>query len=347
MLGDVRLRDAQLPEPGRGVARSGPDQHRLERRAGRLGVAAGEGRGLAREVVDLAAAGRLDEDEDAGHDRTPMRPQQLDDRRRRVRAAAQHLGLRSLVLGHHEAHLLDALRAPLRRPRLDRLLLRPQAARHRRVARQVEPLLHGHDGRERDAVDVTAARHLLLAAQAAVLERDGLHARHARPAQGMRHPDPDLVVAGVGRLVAEEDDVVLGARLPLGRDRVDDRGGRRLPVELVVGQQVDRAVDAERHAVAQLLLGLGRAERQHGRGSAARLDQAHGLLHPALLVRADREPQVAGVDRLLVGRQHDRARRSSGRASRSTRMLSATRSGSACSRDRRSASAPAIATVTG
>ena len=112
MLGDVRLRDAQRPEPGRGIARSGSDQHRLERRPGRLGVAARERRGLAREVVDRAAVGMLDEDEDAGHDRTPIRSEQLDDRRRRVRAAAQHLGLGALVLGHHEAHLLDALRRP-------------------------------------------------------------------------------------------------------------------------------------------------------------------------------------------------------------------------------------------
>ena len=79
----------------------------------------------------------------------------------------------------------------------------------------------------------------------------------------------------------------------------------RLPVELVVGEQVDGAVDAERHAVAELLLGLGRAERQHGRGASVGLDQPHRLLDAALLVRADREPEVAGLDRLLVGGEDD------------------------------------------
>ena len=35
-----------------------------------------------------------------------------------------------------------------------------------------------------------------------------------------------------------------------------------------------------------------------------RLDQPHRLLDPALLMRADREAQVARLDRLLVGREH-------------------------------------------
>ena len=70
---------------------------------------------------------------------------------------------------------------------------------------------------------------------------------------------------------------------------------------------MDAAVDAERHRVAQLLDGLGGAEREHHRLAAARLDEAHGLLDAALLVRADREAEMPRVDLLLVGREHDPA----------------------------------------
>ena len=72
---------------------------------------------------------------------------------------------------------------------------------------------------------------------------------------------------------------------------------------------MDAAVDADRHRVAQLLLGLGRAEREHDGLAAVRLDEAHGLLDAALLVRADREAEVPRLDRLLVGGEHDPAAR--------------------------------------
>jgi hypothetical protein len=55
---------------------------------------------------------------------------------------------------------------------------------------------------------------------------------------------------------------------------------------------VDRPVDADRHRVAQLLLGLGRPEREDDRLAAVRLDEPHRLLDAALLVRADREAEV-------------------------------------------------------
>ena len=64
MLGDVRLRESERPEPRGGVG--GSDQDGLERLPGRLGVTARERGGLAREVVGRAAV-VLDEDEDGGH----------------------------------------------------------------------------------------------------------------------------------------------------------------------------------------------------------------------------------------------------------------------------------------
>ena len=107
----------------------------------------------------------------------------------------------------------------------------------------------------------------------------------------MGDADRDLVVAGVGRLVAEQDQVV---GLLVGADRGDDRRGGRLRIPLLaVGDEMDRAVGADRHHVAQLLLGLGRPERQHGDRAALALDDPHRLLDAALLVRADGEAEVA------------------------------------------------------
>ena len=182
--------------------------------------------------------------------------------------------------------------------------LRAQAARHRRIARQVEPLEHGQHRRQRHLVDVAAVAGLALAAHPRALDGDPLQAGDDRHAERVRDADPDLVAARVRRLVPEQDQV---ERL-LAAHRLDDRARRRLRVPLPpsVFSRI-AAVGADRHAVAQLLLRLRRAERQHDRLAAVRLDEAHGLLHRALLVRADREAEVLRVDRLLVRRQHHAA----------------------------------------
>ena len=70
---------------------------------------------------------------------------------------------------------------------------------------------------------------------------------------------------------------------------------------------MDRAVDADRHHVAQLLLGLGRSKRQHRARAAVLLDEPDRLLGAALLVRADREAEMAGRDRPLVVGEDDLA----------------------------------------
>ena len=62
---------------------------------------------------------------------------------------------------------------------------------------------------------------------------------------------------------------------------------------------MDAAVDPDRHQVAQLLLGLGRSERQRDRLAAVGLDQPDRLLGAALLVRRHGEAEMARLDRLL------------------------------------------------
>ena len=138
------------------------------------------------------------------------------------------------------------------------------------------------------------------------VDDDALEPGRDRAAERVRDADADLIPARVGRLVAEDDQVEVGSGGALGLDRVEDRGRRRLRIPLLVADdEMDRAVDAERHRVAELLLRLGRPEREHDGLAAVRLDEPHGLLDPALLVRADREAEVLGRDRLLVGREHD------------------------------------------
>src|SRR4029079_2091063 len=61
------------------------------------------------------------------------------------------------------------------------------------------------------------------------------------------------------------------------------------------------------HRAASLLSRLSRHQRQPDGLPAVRLDEPHGLLDTALLVRADREPEVPGLDRPVVVREHDRA----------------------------------------
>src|ERR1019366_1795221 len=112
--------------------------------------------------------------------------------------------------------------------------------------------------------------------------------------------------AGVGRLVAEQEQVVVLAGAEAHRSH--DRRRRRLGIPLAaVGDEVDGAVDPDRHHVAQLLLGLRGPEREHRRGAAVLLHQPDRLLDGALLVRTDREAEMAGLDRLLILGQRDLA----------------------------------------
>ena len=129
---------------------------------------------------------------------------------------------------------------------------------------------------------------------------------HGQP-ERVRDPDADLVVAGVGGLVAEQQQVV-AARRRRGGDLGGDRrgGGDRAPFP-AVGLQQHRLLGAERQHVAELLGRLGRAEGEHRHVAAVPLDDLHGLLDRALLVRADREPGHPGVHLLPVGGEHDLA----------------------------------------
>src|SRR5690349_673893 len=70
----------------------------------------------------------------------------LDDPRGGSRTLAEHRGLLALAFGNDEASHLEPRRGTLRCPRLDRLSLRAELPRYRRVARQVEALLDRDEG---------------------------------------------------------------------------------------------------------------------------------------------------------------------------------------------------------
>ena len=127
VLGDVRLRDPERPEPGRGIGPA-PISDRLERLPGRLGVAARERRGLAREVVGRAAV-VLDEDEDGGHHRTPIRSSSSTTAGAASAPRPSTSVWEPSSTGTTRRTFSTPCGTPLRRPGVERLLLRPQAAR--------------------------------------------------------------------------------------------------------------------------------------------------------------------------------------------------------------------------
>ena len=204
----------------------------------------------------------------------------------------------------------EALRRALGRAHVEGLAPGAHAPRHRRVPRQVEPFENGDDCRQGQLVDVAASTLFLLTSRNATVDADALQPGRARPTERVRHAKPDLKAAGIGGLVAEEDEVEGAGSSLVGSHGCDDRAGGRLGIPLLaVGDEVDPPRDADRHRVAQLLLGIRRPEREHDGVAPEVLPESHGLLDPALLVRADREAEMLRLDRLLVVGEHDPATR--------------------------------------
>ena len=163
------------------------------------------------------------------------------------------------------------------------------------------PSLTRHDRGQRHVVDVAAAGDLLLAARAAVGDASGPSAR-SRPAaraRTRRGSRPGSCPRPPTRCRRRS-----GRTAPRRASRRRSRPpspARPTPRSLT---RWIAAVGADRHALAQLLLRLGRPEREHDDLAALRLDDAHRLLDAALLVRRDREAEVPRLDRLLVVGQH-------------------------------------------
>ena len=195
----------------------------VHRRPGPVGQRAGERDGLQRHLGRAVRRG-LHEHED--HRDTPRRCS----RSTTAAAASGPSPSTSTVLGwaggKREPHPSGAARILPRRDRLDRGLLRLHPPGDRRVARLDAALQHGHHGGQRhrvglDAVDAVAAR-----GGDAVGDLHRAHAVDHRAAQLVGEPDADLEVAGVGGVVAQQDQVV---GVALGLVGLDDRGDFAVP----------------------------------------------------------------------------------------------------------------------
>ena len=166
--------------------------------------------------------------------------------------------------------------------------------------------MHGHHGRQRQLEHVHAVGSVRARRRHVAVDRDERNARHDWAIERVRESHRHLEVAGVGGVVAEQDEVVGRARLLARPHHVGDRV-----------RDVDRAervgVRLDEHAVgapdgecrAQLLDGLGRTHGQHRHRAARRLGDLRRELDRALLVRADGEAHVPRVDgQPVVGQQH-------------------------------------------
>ena len=230
VLGDVGDRDGHAL---RRLGAARPDQQRV-----RVAPEAGRQRERLQRDVGRGAVGVLDENE--VHDATP-----ICSRRSTTAAAASGPWPSTSACFASPAGTTSRARSsrdagPRGRRRLERLAPGAHPPGHRRVARQVEPLEHGDHRGQRQLVDVAAAADLLLAADDAAVDDDALEPGRAGPAERVRDAQPDLEAAGVGRLVAEEDQVERARGGLVGADRLDDRARGRLGIPLLaVGDEVD------------------------------------------------------------------------------------------------------------
>ena len=127
-----------------------------------------------------------------------------------------------------------------------------------------------------------------------------------RSPQSLSDANPHLVIAGVSRFVAEENEIVGTVRLFVAMNGAHDRFGGRDRVPLpTVGDQMDELGRAEGRCVAQLLGRLGRTNGKHGDRSPSLFDNADRLFNGTLLVWTDREAELAYVDVQRVGGEDD------------------------------------------
>ena len=191
--------------------------------------------------------------------------------------------------------------------RVERLLLGAHDRLQRRVARLVDRVADGDDGRQLDLDGVVAVLGLALGAQRAALDVDLDDLRQRRHAQVVGDDRADRVALAVVGLLAEQHEVGALAAQRL-RQRVAGRGDVGAG-ERAVGQ-VDRAVGAERDGLVQRAHG-GLGAHRHGDdlldGQRAALLDLHRRLDGVRVIRVEVLLAAAvhaprrGVDALLDG----------------------------------------------
>ena len=174
------------------------------------------------------------------------------------------------------------------------------------IAREVDPFLHGQHAGQGQFEEFVAPAELATGPQRFVTQFKILDAAYAGSGQGVGDANAHLVVTGIGRFVAEQDEVegtLVLFQLAHGRDDGPGRGDG-VPFT-AVGLEMNQLCGPYRRGVTQLFGRLRWTERQHRDRSTVLLHDAHRFFHGALLVRANGEAQLAGVDLLAVGVNHD------------------------------------------
>ena len=186
----------------------------------------------------------------------------------------------------------------------DLRLLRLQPPREGGVARQVDPLAHGDDRRQRQSRRSPSRRRPRAAPSRppSPISMPLTPVTHRQP-EHVRHADADLVAARVGRLVAEEQQVE--GRRPAHRVR-DRRGGRlRVPVARRRSRAGSRAPMPIATASRSCSAAAGGPSVSTVVVAAVRGREPDRLLDRALLVRADRVPEEGVSTAWASGRQGD------------------------------------------
>ena len=191
--------------------------------------------------------------------------------------------------------------------RVDRLLAGAQLGRHRRVARQVDALEHATPRRAAARGTRRGRRPPPARSAPAVLHRQALQPGHHRPA---RARGPRGCRPGSCRSPRTHCRRRSG-RSPRPRP-ARPRSPPRSPPRWPAGSHSSPSVASRRPRSAPIASVSRICSSASGGPSASTVDlaavllhQPHRLLHAALLVRADREAEVARLDRLLVvGEDH-------------------------------------------
>src|SRR5215472_15765229 len=208
-------------------------------------------------------------------------------------------------LRYPQFELAQRVSQPRRLADCDLRPFRPQPARQRWIARQVDAFLHTHNRGKLDLEYLLPAAIVTAGAHDAVAELEPLNARDAWRPQCMRDAHGDLVATRISCFIAKEHERERG-RFHLAHRLCDrGRGGDWAPLAAICLQQY-AAVRTQREHLSKLVCRLGWSKGKDRDCAALLLTDPNRFLDCALLVRTHREAGKPGVDFAGI-RQHDLA----------------------------------------
>jgi CheY-like chemotaxis protein len=190
-------------------------------------------------------------------------------------------------------------RSELRGSFLQRLLFGCHDALERRDPGATETLIDGQDGRQREGDCLGRAFQFPVRDASAVRNFEMADRGYAGQSEQLRDHRPHRAVASVGRVAAEQDQVVAAISK---RDR--ERLSHCEPVERdLVCRQVNRLISAHAQGATELLAVPGWTETNHGDlARTVGLVQAQRRFEGIFVERADLELEPGGINRRAVGR---------------------------------------------